>query len=607
MQYPDYDATADIEVINNNIKKLVQNAEEQDTQIKSKEPIINKKTGFNLDKTDLTENDSNKLFSAKGALNLFNTLTTNFTDAINTAKEALRIDISKKVNKAGDTITGNLSFSTGAILQADGNLRFKFGGIFDNKYVSEVLTNLETGKCSRNYTAYLNNLTPTDLNNLKEQGLYQINNGVGGITNTPIVYGSLIVSPPGEFMYQIAISEGGLIYNRTSASHGRTWGVWTKTIRETDKTDLVENNTNKVFTSLGALNLKNWLVENYTTLMNNIKSTLETSIATKVPHGGYNKTAQDLKNEVDNKLSLTGGTMSGNIHFTTGASLQADGNLRFKFGGIFDNKYISEVLNTLNDNKMEKGEYLGKGSDLKKLIDNNALAMFKKDGTVAMTGSITTNKGAILQTDGNLLTKWGGKYTNVFLRDILLSLYSREGDGYFNHVSQKDLNTLTGGFYQYNNGAGGVTNNPSTYGSILVSPYGEFMNQIAVTEGGEIHSRASSNRGESWRAWRTQIDSYNSRIIYPTQQPAGVSYSFYAYTGEHLTQGVQCIILGGQTHTIYFPVAFKDQPIVAYSMNSNTGASNTVKMVAIYKDRVVLTNTTSAHVEYLYLIASGRG
>ncbi|MGL5593827.1 MAG: hypothetical protein ACRDDH_07840, partial [Cetobacterium sp.] len=99
MQYPDYDATADIEVINNNIKKLVQNAEEQDTQIKSKEPIINKKTGFNLDKTDLTENDSNKLFSAKGALNLFNTLTTNFTDAINIAKEALRLDIVKKTDK----------------------------------------------------------------------------------------------------------------------------------------------------------------------------------------------------------------------------------------------------------------------------------------------------------------------------------------------------------------------------------------------------------------------------------------------------------------------------------------------------------------------------
>ena len=99
MQYPNYDAIADIEIINNNVKKLVQNAEEQDIQIKSKEPIIDKKTGFNLDKTDLTENDSNKLFSAKGALNLFNTLTTNFTNAINTAKEALRGDIVKKLDK----------------------------------------------------------------------------------------------------------------------------------------------------------------------------------------------------------------------------------------------------------------------------------------------------------------------------------------------------------------------------------------------------------------------------------------------------------------------------------------------------------------------------
>ncbi|MEG2587950.1 MAG: hypothetical protein RSA05_07540, partial [Cetobacterium sp.] len=36
MDYPNYASTADIEVINNNIKKLVKNAEEQDTQIKSK-------------------------------------------------------------------------------------------------------------------------------------------------------------------------------------------------------------------------------------------------------------------------------------------------------------------------------------------------------------------------------------------------------------------------------------------------------------------------------------------------------------------------------------------------------------------------------------------
>lgn len=178
MNYPNYASTADIEVINGNIKKLVQNAEEQDTQIKSKEPIINKKTGFNLDKTDLTENDSNKLFSAKGALNLFNTLTTNFNNGINSAKEALRLDIARKEDKFG-----------------------------------------------------------------KNSG-----------------------------------------FNR-------------------EKTDLVENDTNKVFSAKGAFDLKTYLITNYTTLMNNIRDTLTNSINTKLPHGGYNQSAQTLKNEIDDRYT----------------------------------------------------------------------------------------------------------------------------------------------------------------------------------------------------------------------------------------------------------------------------------------------------------------
>src|SRR3712207_1768031 len=43
--------------------------------INSKEPSFSKKSGFNLEKTNVTENDSNKLFTAKGALDLFNKLT----------------------------------------------------------------------------------------------------------------------------------------------------------------------------------------------------------------------------------------------------------------------------------------------------------------------------------------------------------------------------------------------------------------------------------------------------------------------------------------------------------------------------------------------------
>lgn len=44
-------------------------------QINGKEASFSKRTGFNLDKTNLTENDSSKLFTAKGALDLFNRLT----------------------------------------------------------------------------------------------------------------------------------------------------------------------------------------------------------------------------------------------------------------------------------------------------------------------------------------------------------------------------------------------------------------------------------------------------------------------------------------------------------------------------------------------------
>lgn len=79
------------------------------------------------------------------------------------------------------------------------------------------------------------------------------------------------------------------------------------------KTDLAENDTNKVFSAKGAFDLKNWLVTNYTTLMNNIRDNLTNTINTKTPHGGYSQTTQQLKNEVDTKLPKSGGTTTGTI------------------------------------------------------------------------------------------------------------------------------------------------------------------------------------------------------------------------------------------------------------------------------------------------------
>ena len=70
------------------------------------------------------------------------------------------------------------------------------------------------------------------------------------------------------------------------------------------KSHEVENRGDKIFTPLGALNLKNWLVENYTTLMNNIRDNLTNVVNTKTPHGGYSQTTQQLKNEVDTKVGI---------------------------------------------------------------------------------------------------------------------------------------------------------------------------------------------------------------------------------------------------------------------------------------------------------------
>lgn len=175
--------------------------EDLEEGLNRKEDKFVKRSGFNLDKTDLTENNSNKVFTPKGALNLFNTLTTNFTNGINAAKEVLRLDIVKKLNK-------------GAYLGDAQDLK----NDIDSK---EPIINKNSG------------------------------------------------------------------FNKV-------------------KTDLVENDTNKVFSAKGAFDLKNWLVTNYTTLMNNIKSVLDNDIAAKLPHGGYNRTAQDLKNDVDTKVSKDG-------------------------------------------------------------------------------------------------------------------------------------------------------------------------------------------------------------------------------------------------------------------------------------------------------------
>lgn len=69
------------------------------------------------------------------------------------------------------------------------------------------------------------------------------------------------------------------------------------------RTHVPENDSNKVFTGKGALDLKNWIVTAYTNAINTVRDTLQTSINTKLSHGGYSGTAQALVNLINSKIN----------------------------------------------------------------------------------------------------------------------------------------------------------------------------------------------------------------------------------------------------------------------------------------------------------------
>lgn len=113
-----------------------------------------------------------------------------------------------------------------------------------------------------------------------------------------------------------------------------------------EKTDLVENDTNKVFSAKGAFDLKTYLITNYTTLMNNIRDTLTNSINTKLPHGGYNQSAQTLKNEIDTKVFRNSININTSVDFN---NFETSGfyNVYKASGVVFTNAPTSFDFGTL--------------------------------------------------------------------------------------------------------------------------------------------------------------------------------------------------------------------------------------------------------------------
>lgn len=286
--------------------------------VKSNDTSINidQENGVTLKKINSWLNDAAQLFTAKGALNLFNTLTTNFTNAINSAKEVLRLEIVKK----------------------------------EDKFEKKSGFNL-------------------------------------------------------------------------------------------DKTDVPENDSNKLITAKGALDLKNWIVTAYTNAINTTKSVLENLIGNKLNHGGYSGTGQALKNEIDNKINKTGGTITGNLTISTGYQPTLCFNVKNSLkGGIYgevdalimyneiaqtyfhlkdngdttisaknlktNSKEIVSAINEIKDKKLENGGFTGTAKNLSDEINKKA------SGNTL--GRVLIGKG--LSVDDN-----GRVSVNVFKREYTSS------------------------------------------------------------------------------------------------------------------------------------------------------------------------------------------
>lgn len=228
LNYPGYDETADIEVINENFRKLKEKNESQDNAINGKEPKINKKSGFNLDKTDVPENNTNKLFSAKGALDLKNWIVTAYTNAINTTKSALENLIKTKLSHGGYGGTGQdlKRLVDTAQSTADKNKWF-----IDAKVIGRTDQNIDI----------------LELCKTLEPGFYISKSANNKFTSLPTGFSTsfyLLIESIGGGYRKIKISDhfnNTTYYNTHRSIQGvYSWEGWSKVYQEDDKPTLDE-------------------------------------------------------------------------------------------------------------------------------------------------------------------------------------------------------------------------------------------------------------------------------------------------------------------------------------------------------------------------------
>uniref|UniRef100_UPI0026376DA4 phage baseplate protein n=1 Tax=uncultured Cetobacterium sp. TaxID=527638 RepID=UPI0026376DA4 len=287
------------------------------------------------------------------------------------------------------------------------------------------------------------------------------------------------------------------------------------------KTDLAENDTNKVFSAKGAFDLKTWLVTNYTTLMNNIRENLTNMINTKTPHGGYNRTSQDLKNEVDSKLSKNGGIATGVI---TMQGVGIDMKIPRTSGGFARGFEVSDS----NSDEVQCGiGYYGAGSTVHTLCMG-----------FGTTNTWFNGADGIKYVKGdNLYIKNFGVYHQGFKPT---SKDTGSMSAFSTIPSGTDLNTIKyGSSYQsgtYKIAGSGYSNLPiptsgGVYGTLLTQNSG-YTTQIFTYVDSVTYIRTTTNSSnDTWTPWSKVYTSNQkptaSEIGAIPNEPLGYTYGFH--------------------------------------------------------------------------------
>lgn len=300
-----------------------------------------------------------------------------------------------------------------------------------------------------------------------------------------------------------------------------------------EKTDLVENDTNKNFSAKGAFDLKSWLVENYTTLMNNIRENLTNMINTKTPHGGYNKSSQDLKNDIDTKIgiqSISDYTLEQIKNLLTGVykcsnckigtydndEIYPYGTLQvYRSGSIILQIYTtfySFSKNKIYGTFMRRSDDSGALGNFYKIYDSAQKPTPSDIGAVSKAGDTMTENLNFLGddkyitfNDDNKIGKKSGQGISIFFNVSDFMTFD-SADGVVLKLDKE------GALYK-SDGTKYITETFSTSGNVInFSVDGTFLNFMGCTFGKKIGTGMSMKFSE--RAQNFQIeDRYGNKVL----------------------------------------------------------------------------------------------